>query len=135
MSEHLTQALADLQKSVIADGVIDQDEVAKIRERLYADSKIDRDEAEFLFAINDAVSGNDNHPSWTDLFVDAICEFVLNDEQSPGEVDEDEAQWLVDRMQRDDKLDDVEIELLKAIKSKANSVGSHLKVLVEMIKG
>ena len=31
---------------------------------LYADGVIDREEADFLFSINDVVSGNKNSPAW-----------------------------------------------------------------------
>src|SRR5690242_3995694 len=48
------QNMADLQQlkaTILADGVIDDEEVAIIRKELYADGKIDKDEVEFLVAL------------------------------------------------------------------------------------
>jgi len=130
MTDHMTQPLAELQKLIIADGVVDADEVKKLRERLYADRVIDQAEAEFLFDVNDAVSGNANDPSWQGLFVDAICDYVLKDEQTPGAVDGAEAAWLLERIQRDEQIDDVERALLKALESRATSLDEKLKAFI-----
>ncbi|MDR1672544.1 MAG: TerB family tellurite resistance protein [Bacteroidales bacterium] len=111
--------LSELKKSILADGVIDEAEVNQLREVLYADGKIDKEEAEFLFELNDAVSGKDNHPSWETLFVEAITGFLLEDEQSPGEIDEEEAQWLSAKIQGDGQLDKTEKALLDNLKAKA----------------
>jgi hypothetical protein len=89
---------------------------------LYADGVIDKEEAEFLFELNDAVSGKSNHDSWEALFVEAITSFVLDDEKSPGVVDDDEAKWLIEKIQGDGKIDGVEFSLLKNIISKAKQV-------------
>jgi len=111
--------LNELKKSILADGVIDEQEVNQLREVLYADGVIDKDEAAFLFELNNAVSGKENHPSWATLFIEAITSFLLEDEASPGEVDEDEAKWLIEKIQGDGKLDEIEVSLLKNIKDKA----------------
>ncbi len=72
------------------------------------------------------VTGNENHPSWQTLFVEALTKHVLEDETSPGEIDEDEAQWLIDRIEGDGAIDDSEKALLQAIKEKANVVTNKL---------
>ena len=61
-----------LVQDIIADGIVDATEVAQLRAEFLADGVIDREEADALFAINDAVSGNDNDPSYEDFFVEAI---------------------------------------------------------------
>jgi uncharacterized tellurite resistance protein B-like protein len=111
--------LIELKESILADGVIDEAEVKQLREVLYADGTIDIEEAEFLFELNDAVSGKDNHPSWETLFVEAISAFLLEDEQSPGEIDETEAQWLLEKIQGDGQLDKTEKALIQNLKAKA----------------
>ena len=63
MTDHMTQPLPALRDAIIADGVVDAAEAEKLRERLYADGAIDQAEANFLFDINDAVSGNANDPA------------------------------------------------------------------------
>ena len=61
--------LQELKADLLADGIIDAEEVVKLKEILYADGIIDKDEAEFLFEINDAVTGKDNAPSWESFFI------------------------------------------------------------------
>lgn len=111
--------LNELKKLVLADGVIDEQEVKQLREVLYEDGVIDKEEAEFLFELNDAVSGKPNHPSWGDFFVEAITDFLLSDEISPGEVDEDESIWLIEKIQKDGQVDELELDLVKNLQKKA----------------
>ena len=118
--------LSELKKSILADGIIDAAEVEQLREVLYADGKIDKEEAEFLFELNDAVSGKDNHSSWEKLFVEAITGFLLEDETSPGEIDNEEAKWLLSKIQGDGQLDKTEKALIDNLKKKA-------KVLPEIL--
>jgi len=113
--------LNDLKKSILADGVIDEAEVKQLQEVLYADGTIDKEEADFLFELNDAVSGKDNHKSWQPFFVDAVTSYLLEDENSPGEIDDEEAQWLLSKIQGDGKLDEIESALLANLKVKAKS--------------
>lgn len=114
--------LSELKKSILADGVIDEHEVKQLREVLYADGIIDKEEAEFLFELNNAVSGKENHSSWATLFIQAISSYLLDDEISPNEVDEDEAKWLIEQIQGDGKLDEIEIALINNLKGKAKKI-------------
>ncbi len=121
----------DLKKLILNDGVIDEQEVKQLREVLYADGIIDKAEAEFLFELNNAVSGKENHSSWEILFVEAISNFLLEDEISPGVVDEGEAKWLLEKIKGDGKLDDIEVLLLKNLKSKAKQLPQSLTNLLK----
>jgi hypothetical protein len=118
--------LSELKKSILADGVIDEAEVKQLREVLYADGIIDKEEADFLFDLNNAVSGRNNHPDWQVLFVEAITSYLLDDEQSPGEIDEKETQWLLANIQGDGQIDDTEKALLENLKAKAKRFPSAL---------
>jgi hypothetical protein len=124
------KSLEQLKNELLADGVIDASEVKDLKEILYADGLIDKDEAEFLFELNDAVSGKDNDPSWENLFIDAITSFLLEDENSPGEIDKEEANWLFEKINGDGQMDGVEKNLLINLKSKANSFPSNLESLL-----
>ena len=124
------KTLKQLKKELLADGVIDSSEVKELKAILYADGVIDADEAEFLFELNNAVSGNKNHSSWADLFVEAISNYLLEDENSPGEIDKEEAAWLYNKIKGDGVIDDIEKKLLLNLKSKAKSFPSNLKSLL-----
>jgi len=121
--------LQDFKKSILADGIIDADEVKQLREVLYADGKIDKEEAEFLFELNDAVSGKANHSSWETLFVEAISSFLLEDEKSPGEIDDDETEWLLAKIQSDGQLDKNEKALLRNLKNKVKKFPATLDLI------
>ena len=121
MSEHMTQSLDDFAAAILDDGVIDSEEVTKIKERLYDDGVIDREEADFLFMLNDAVSDKENDPSWSAFFVEAISDHVLKDDESPGTIDEDESSYLINKIKGDGVVDAVELSLLVNISANATS--------------
>ena len=52
------KTLEQLKKELLEDGIIDAQEVEELQAVLYADGVIDKDEANFLFELNDAVSGH-----------------------------------------------------------------------------
>ena len=122
--------LEQLKNELLADGIIDSEEVKIIKAVIYEDGKIDKDEADFLFELNDAVSGKENAPEWKDLFVDAITAFVLEDDVSPNEIDEDEAEYLYNQIKGDGQVDDIERALLENIKAKAKSFPAKLASLL-----
>jgi hypothetical protein len=127
MTNFQTDPIADVVKSILADGVIDDAEVTELRKRLYADGKIDKEEAEALFEINDAVKGKDNSTDWAKLFAQAISDYLLKDETSPGIVDDDEADWLIQKLEGDGEIDANEKLLLITLKEQAQSLPQSLR--------
>jgi len=119
MTEQQEVTLESLKAAVLADGVIDAEEVTQIRTAIYADGKIDREEADFIFDLNDVVSGRANDPSWTQLFVDSISSYVLEDDTSPGVIDSDEAAYLKEKIHGDGQVDETEKALLSNLKTNA----------------
>jgi hypothetical protein len=123
--------MQDLIKSVIADGVVDADEVVELKKAFYADGVIDQEEADAMFQINDAVSGNENDETYKSLFVEVLSDFVLKDEETPGVIDETEGAYLVEKIQGDGEIDDVEKALLLNIE--ANAIEIQSTALVSLI--
>ena len=121
--------LQQLKKEILADGKIDKDEVNQLRKTLYADGRIDQEEADFIFELNDAVSGKKNDPTWNQFFVQVVSDFLLNDEKSPGMIDEEEGKWLVEKIGADGKVDGVEKQLLLHLKKKAKKIPASVVVL------
>ena len=130
MSDIPNKSLEDMATEILKDGVIDAKEVALLRERLFADGQIDREEVDFLFRLNDAVSGKTNDPAWSQLFAQAITRHVLSDEKSPGVVDNDEVEYLKSKIQGDGKVDDAERALLLQIVRKAKSTTEGFQTFV-----
>ena len=131
--DHMTVSLRDFAAEIVEDGIVDEEEVQKIKERIYADGIIDREEADFLFEINDGVSGNANHPTYNTLFVEALATHVLEDDTSPGEVDEDEAKWLISKIQGDGQVDANEKALLENIKANAKNISAELNSFISTV--
>ncbi len=75
-----------------------------------------------MFAINDGVKGKNNSADWAKLFAEAICDFLLKDETSPGVVDDAEAAWLIAKLEGDGEIDANEKQLLKALKASATKL-------------
>ena len=123
--------LDELKKDLLSDSIIDVEEVETIKHKIYEDGKIDREEANFLFELNDAVTGKDNAPEWKELFIDAITAYVLEDEMSPDVIDEDEADYLYEQINGDGQIDDTERALLENIKAKAKNFPEKLASLLK----
>lgn len=113
--------LEQLKKELLADGIIDAEEVKTIKDVIYEDGKIDKDEADFLFELNGAVSGKENAPEWKSLFIDAITSFMLEDEVSPNEIDDEEANYLYNQIKGDGQVDETERALLENLKAKSKN--------------
>ena len=124
------KTLEELKKELLEDGIIDAQEVATLEEVIFEDGVVDKEEADFLFDLNNAVSGKDNAPEWKDFFVKAITSFVLDDDKSNGEIDDDEAKYLYDQITGDGKIDDIEKALLENIKAKSRNFPSLLEELL-----
>ena len=124
------KTLQQLKTEILEDGVIDASEVQEIEAMIYQDGVIDQEEADFMFDLNDAGSGKSNHDSWGDLFIKAISSFVLDDEESNGEIDDDEANYLYNKIQGDGQVDHIELKLLNHLKSSVTSFPDILNKLL-----
>lgn len=124
------KTLEELKKDLLADGIIDSKEVKTLESVIFEDGIVDKEEADFLFELNNAVSGKENAPEWKEFFVKAITSFVIDDEKSNGEVDDDEAKYLYEQIKGDGQIDDVEKALLLNIKSKSNNFPAILEELL-----
>lgn len=124
------KTLQELKNELLADGVIDANEAKELEILLFADGKIDSEEANFIFELNDAVSGKSNNVAWNKLFVKAITSYLLDDENSPGEIDKAEADWLYNKIKGDGQIDGLEKELLLHLKSQAKNFPAKLEELL-----
>ena len=142
----MERALNDLANEIISAGRIDAEQVKEIRlkifsetrilERMLDDGIVDRGEAETLFAINDALSAGQYDASWRDLFVEAVTSHVLKDEMSPGVLDEEEARFILKGVEKDGKIDPVEIDLLVNVSASVWSAPTFFhRFVLDALKG
>jgi len=119
--DHMSASWDELFNYMTEDGIIDAAEVTLLQERIYEDGVVDREEAEFMFRINDEVSGMENDASYDALFVRVLADYVLDDETTPGEVDDGEASFLIEKIGLDGLVDDNEMELLTILCERATT--------------
>ena len=109
-----------------ADGRIDLDEILKLRRDGWADGRIEPAEAEALFAANDLLA--ERSDEWTDFFVEALAEYVLAGGSPRGFVSEEQAEWLIARLDKSGQVETMgELELLARLFDKAEAVPERLK--------
>ncbi len=117
--------LLDIGHHILEDLHIDKDEVLMMQASIVEDGAIDQEEAEMLFAINDAISeGGTKCPEYDQFFIEAITAFLLADDISEGVLDDMEWDWLRAMIGEDGDLDDLEIKLLAHIAKVSTSVPS-----------
>lgn len=120
---------AEIARNAAADRSISSDEVQALRRAGWADGKMSREEAEMVFATQHAI----DNPSreWSDFFVEAISNFVLNGSEPRGFASAEEAAWLIDQVEADGKVCSMtELELLTRIIERAQNVPETLKTYV-----
>lgn len=101
-----------------ARGSIKDADVLKLRRSYYADGGIGRDEAEMLFALNDACPVQD--PAWADCFIESITDYLVEQAQPAGYLTIENATWLIERIARDGQVESkTELELLVNVLDKA----------------
>lgn len=117
------RALAD---QAMADGLITSDEILSLRREGWADGRISPAEADALFELNDRLT--ERTPEWVDFFVEAIVDFVLSGGVPRGFVSDEQAEWLIARIDRNGQVETMaELDLLAHLFDKAELLPERLK--------
>ncbi|MFK4004662.1 hypothetical protein [Qipengyuania sp. NPDC077563] len=115
-----------LTRRIAEDGRVSADELLELRRSAWPDGVISKDEAEAIFALNRQLT--ERGPDWTDFFVEAIGEFVVNQIAPKGYVDDANAAWLMAQVDADGELGSMaELETLVRIFEIAKNVPQALK--------
>ena len=125
----MTMHFADIARQAAADGAITAEEILALRRAGWSDGTISPDEAEAVFELNDALS--EPTAEWSDFFVEAVGEFVVNGTEPRGYVSEANAAWLIARIDRDGALQGMtELELLVRVLERGVNAPEMLKTYV-----
>jgi rRNA maturation endonuclease Nob1 len=101
-----------------ARGSIKDADVLKLRRSYYDDGCISEEEADTIFSLNEACPVQD--PAWADCFVETITDYIVNQAVPEGYVTAANAQWLIERISRDGRVQTkTELELLVNVLDKA----------------
>lgn len=117
--------LLELKQKIFADGYVDQAEVSLLREHCL---QMDREKADFLFHLKDILRPDRVEQSFYELFIEKISAFLLEDDVSPGEIDESEAKWLRAKITRKGYTDKIDKQLLDNLKRKSITYPSILSL-------
>lgn len=116
----------DIADRAASDGAISAEEILELRRAGWSDGKIVPEEAEAIFAVNDQLS--EATAEWTEFFVEALGEFIINTLEPAGYVTQEQADWLVARIDHDGRLESrAELELLVRLFERAREVPQSLR--------
>ena len=123
---------------ILRNGTLDDQEVSILRKMILstctaANEQIGRVNVEFIFTLNEASAVKRNEDIWKAFFIEVIAMHVFNDELSPNAIDEEEALWLIDMLERDGKYDANEIALLEHLHAHAHDMPMGIKFRLGMI--
>ena len=122
----MTYQFRALAEQAQADGTITAEEILALRRDGWADGRIEPAEAEAVFVLNDHLA--EPTPAWAEFFVEAIVQYLVSNGSPHGFITEDQADWLITRIDRDGRVDSlVELELLATLFDKAQAVPERLK--------
>lgn len=99
-------------------GSIRDQDVMRLRGAYYSDGIIGAAEADTLFALNGACPVQD--PAWSDFFIEAVTDYIVNLQAPEGYITAANAQWLLTRVSRDGRIrTKTELDLVVNVLSKA----------------
>lgn len=125
----MTMHFRSLADQAMADGSITAEEILDLRRAGWGDGAIHPEEAEALFVLNDHLK--ERTAAWTDFFVEALGEFIVNGSEPRGYVSDEQAAWLIARVDHDGRVDSMaELELLVRVAERALNAPQALKEFI-----
>ena len=113
------ETLLELKKKIVSDGRLSTNDVELLREAMFNEEGMTKAKGDFLFKLKDTVSKELLTSEFRYLFIESITSFLLEDEESPGEIDNVEAKWLRAKIQHKGYIDKLDEQLLDNIRSKS----------------
>ena len=99
----LPSQFEDLANSILAGGQITADDVLTLRQGVFADGVVDRDEADFIFYLD--AQGSENDDAWNAFFVDALSSYFIWQQYPRGVLSEEDGAYLIERITHDGRID------------------------------
>lgn len=117
--------VVDMLAQLAAQKRVTGHDVLAARAVIYADMAVSPREAESLFEINDNVV--DDCREWRELFIEAMTDHVVRQQEPRGYVDQAKADWLGEWILADGKVrGETELELLIYVLEQAESAPASL---------
>jgi hypothetical protein len=100
-------------------------DVIALRLAVFDDATVSQTDAEALMALDECMS--QPCPEWRAFFVEALTDFIVQQEQPRGYVDPANARWLMTCIRRDATVKSNELELLVRVLETAVSIPADLQ--------
>lgn len=114
----LPQKFTDLADRILAGGEITAADVMTLRQGVFADGVVDRDEVDLIFYLNDRNVEKD--VAWKDFFVESLTNYFVWRQEPRGLLSDQDGALLIARVTRDGKIEhDGEFALIVNIITKA----------------
>ncbi|PVE25654.1 hypothetical protein DC522_04885 [Microvirga sp. KLBC 81] len=89
--------------SIQASGRIGPEQVLQLRRIIYGGRVVSKQHIEGLFTLDCTCS--EKSDAWTDLYAEAIADFLVEHQEPAGYVDDRNADWLIEQVSRDGRID------------------------------
>lgn len=116
-------ALLTLSEHIAADRFISAEEAFQLRQAIFPDGVVSRQEADVLISLEGRVANSDQ--AWANAFVEGIVDHVLQSGHYAGHVDENTTSWLMSRF-GDNGARETEIEVLLKTLERSESAPASL---------
>ena len=114
-------SLGEISHAIALSGAVGPADIVALRRAIYADGIVSRAEAEALFAIERARTAHSD--GWSELFVEALTDYALNQEPPTGYLSADTAAWIAAGIgRRKTPSTDADLELVTNLIEKASEV-------------
>jgi hypothetical protein len=112
--------IMDLVATIRNSGEITSQEVLALRRAVFGDARVWSHDAEALFDLSQMRLTA--APEWQEFYLEAMTDYLVNQEGPHGYISEQNAQWLIDMIESDANVwTDTELELLVHVLDKAKS--------------
>ena len=116
----MTTDLRKIKNQIIEKASCSEQDLNDIEAALYDDEGINADKGVLLFDIKNILRKQGSVPArFPYIFTEAICKLLLEDDESPSEIDDNEAKWLRAQIKRDGNVDELEIGLLEELRRRS----------------
>ncbi len=117
---------------ILSDGIINDDQVRELEQFVAEDWVVDQDEVELLFRVNQAIHLNDEAcQKWSEFFVSSVGRLVVMDMNSPGQIDEEEGNWLAEMLDKYAVGNETEKQLFFDLRNTTSSIEGKLSELIQ----
>lgn len=114
--------MQELLKDILLDGIIDSSEVVSLEAAIFADGTVDEEELRAMGELNEKATTK--CPEFGELFTKVVKAYALEDDNTPGVIDADEAAIILEVVNNDGVVDDIEKAAILAVCGEATSIDS-----------